>query len=103
MPGRSSETSRRPAVSAASFGSTIVATLAGDSSSKKHPFSSLQMNGPKGNWFPHWLAGAPVVGDFLVVQVPHAGDERRTVVLPRPIDRFLLCLESREHMVGVVL
>ena len=61
------------------------------------------MNGPKGNWFRRWLAGAPVVGDFLVVQVPHAGDERGMVVLSRPIDRLLLCLESREHMVGVIL
>lgn len=48
------------------------------------------------------LRGAPVIGDFLVVEMPHAGNERRMVVLPRPLDRFPLRLEGGEHVVRLI-
>jgi hypothetical protein len=40
---------------------------------------------------------------FLVVQMPDARDKRRVTVTPGPLDGFLLRLESRQHMVGMVL
>jgi hypothetical protein len=44
-----------------------------------------------------------VVGDFLFVEVRLASNERRVVVLPRPLDCFALRLEGGEHVVRVIL
>jgi hypothetical protein len=35
--------------------------------------------------------------------MPHAGNERQMVVLPRPLDRFPLRLEGGEHVVRVMI
>jgi hypothetical protein len=70
--------------------------LAGDSSSKGLQFASKER--PERKPVPPRLAGEPAVGDFLIFQVPHAGDEAGMVVLSPPIDRLLLFLESREQM-----
>jgi hypothetical protein len=43
-----------------------------------------------------------VIRDFLVIEMPQAGNKRRTVVLPRPVDLFLLSLEGGEHVVRVI-
>ena len=59
-------------------------------------------SGPEG-WRFLGLGGAPMVGNFLVVEVPDAGNERRMLVLSCPVDRFLLGLEGAEHVVRVVL
>ena len=34
--------------------------------------------------------------------MPHAGNERRMVVLPRPLDRFPLRFEGGEYVVRVI-
>ena len=42
-----------------------------------------------------------MIGVF-VVEMPHAGNERRMVVLPRPLDRFPLRFEGGEYVVRVI-
>jgi hypothetical protein len=50
----------------------------------------------------HRLCSSPVVGNFLVIQVPHAGNERAMSLGSRPIDRFQLGSKRPESVVGVV-
>jgi hypothetical protein len=43
-----------------------------------------------------------VVGLLLIIQVPDASDKRGVAVPLCPIDRFPLCPESAQHVVGMI-
>jgi len=43
-----------------------------------------------------------MVRPFPIIQVPDASDERGMAHTFRPIDRFSLCFEGAEHVVGMV-
>jgi hypothetical protein len=43
-----------------------------------------------------------MIGLFLVVEVPHAGDKRIVPLTFGPINRFPLRRESAEHMIGMI-
>ncbi len=49
------------------------------------------------------LDSPPMVGNLLIVQVPHARNQRAMSVCFRPIDRFLLSSKNPEHVVSMVL
>ena len=49
------------------------------------------------------LRRAPVVENFLVVQVAHAGDERGVLMSQHPLDGFMLRLEGRQDAVSMIL
>jgi len=48
------------------------------------------------------LGRPPMVGDFPVIQMPDASDQRGVTLRMRPIDCFFLCFESAELMVRMV-
>jgi hypothetical protein len=45
----------------------------------------------------------PVIGFFLIIQVPDASDMRSMALDFSPVDGFMLGFESAEHMVRMVL
>jgi hypothetical protein len=49
------------------------------------------------------LDSPPMVGNLLIVQVPHASNQGAMSVRFRPIDPFLLSSKNPEHVVSMVL
>jgi hypothetical protein len=49
-----------------------------------------------------YLRCTPVIGVFLIIQVPDPSDKRRAAILFCPINRFVLCSERAEELVRVI-
>ena len=49
-----------------------------------------------------YLRCTPVIRVLLIIQVPDPSDKGRVAILFCPLDRFVLCSERAEDLVGVI-